>query len=181
MDAKREETEAGKDGTSGTQKRKRPGKARSSTYKELWDRPGYLVRRLHQIHLGLFAEECRGEDITPVQSAILTILRNGEEMDQLTLSTSVGIDRTSGADVIRRLESRGLISRQPSQEDGRAKIVRITPQGRDFIRRVQPMVVRAQKRLVAPLTEDERAEFQRLVNKLIEANNEASRAPMGTH
>lgn len=160
--------------------RKRPGKVRSRTYKELWNRPGYLVRRLHQIHLGLFTEECRGEDLTPVQSAILTVLRNGEEMDQLTLSTSVGIDRTSGADVIRRLERRGLITREPSEVDRRAKIVKITREGREFIARVQPMVARAQQRFVDPLTEEEREEFQRLVNKLISANNDAGRAPLGT-
>lgn len=160
--------------------RKRPGKVKSRTYKELWNRPGYLVRRLHQIHLGLFMEECRGEDLTPVQSAILTVLRNGEEMDQLTLSTSVGIDRTSGADVIRRLERRGLISREESQLDRRAKIVRITDAGRAFINRLQPSVVRAQERLVAPLTEEERQEFQRLLNIMISENNDAGRAPMGT-
>ena len=27
-------------------------------YADLWDRPGYIVRRLHQVHMGLFAEEC---------------------------------------------------------------------------------------------------------------------------
>ena len=40
---------------------------------ELSDRPGFLVRRLHQIHLALFAEECAGLDITPVQYSIMTV------------------------------------------------------------------------------------------------------------
>lgn len=158
----------------------RPGKVKSRTYEELWTRPGYLIRRLHQIHVGLFAEECEGEDITPVQSAILSVLQGGEEMDQLTLSTSVGIDRTSGADVIRRLERRGLVTRMPSEFDRRAKIVKITDAGKVFIRRVRPRMARAQDRLIAPLDDDEREEFFRLINKLVDANNEASRAPMGT-
>ncbi|MFV0492568.1 MAG: MarR family winged helix-turn-helix transcriptional regulator [Pseudorhodobacter sp.] len=158
----------------------RPGKVKSRTYEELWNRPGYLIRRLHQIHVGLFSEECAGLDVTPVQTAILTVLQSGEEMDQLTLSTAVGIDRTSGADVIRRLERRGLLSRAPSEFDRRAKIVKITEAGRKFVRRIRPSMARAQDRLVAPLTEEERDNFQRLVNKMVDANNEASRAPMGT-
>ncbi len=158
----------------------RPGKVKSRTYEELWTRPGYLIRRLHQIHMGLFTEECGNEDVTPVQSAILTVLQSGEEMDQLTLSTSVGIDRTSGADVIRRLERRGLLTRQSSKFDRRAKLVKITEEGKAFIKRVRPRMARAQDRLVAPLTDDEREEFFRLVNKMVDANNDASRAPMGT-
>ena len=159
----------------------RPGKARSRKYRELWKRPGYLVRRLHQIHVGLFAEECGGEDLTPVQFGILTVLQNGEEMDQLTLSTSVGIDRTSGADVIRRLERRGYVTRQPSDRDRRAKIIRITDLGKDCVSRVRPMMARAQERLIGPLDDDEREEFLRLIEKLVNVNNEASRAPLGTH
>lgn len=159
---------------------RRPGKVKSRKYAELWNRPGYLIRRLHQIHLGLFAEQCSNLDLTPVQFAILTVLQSGEEMDQLTLSTSVGIDRTSGADVIRRLERRGLLTRQPSTLDRRARIVKVTDEGKAFARRVRPLMARAQDRLVAPLTEAEREEFYRLVNKMIDANNDASRAPRGS-
>jgi len=166
--------------TESPKKAARPGKVKSRTYDELWNRPGYLIRRLHQIHVGLFAEECGGEEVTPVQSAILTVLQSGEEMDQLTLSTSVGIDRTSGADVIRRLERRGLLTRQSSKFDRRAKLVKITDEGKAFIRRVRPRMARAQERLVAPLTDEERDEFFRLIDKMIDANNDASRAPMGT-
>lgn len=148
-------------------------------YKELWDRPGYLIRRLHQIHLGIFAEECSNEDITPVQFGVLTVLQNGKELDQLTLSTSVGIDRTSGADVFRRLERRKLLTRRPSEFDGRAKLVKITERGREFVTRIRPTVVRAQDRLVSPLSEEELEEFYRLAHKMIEANHTASRAPAG--
>ena len=39
----------------------------ASDYRSLMRRPGFLVRRLHQIHLALFAEECAAFDLTPVQ------------------------------------------------------------------------------------------------------------------
>src|SRR6056297_504736 len=118
-------------------KQPRSGKVKSRKYRELWRRPGYLVRRLHQIHVGLFAEECGGEDITPVQFGMLSVLQGGEGLDKLTLSTSVGVDRTSGADVIRRLERRGLLVRTRSEKDRRAKLIRIRLARRSFSDRVR--------------------------------------------
>ena len=43
----------------------------TNRYKDLWSRPGYLIRRLHKIHVGLFAEACGPENVTAVQFAIL--------------------------------------------------------------------------------------------------------------
>ncbi|WP_108261852.1 MarR family winged helix-turn-helix transcriptional regulator [Mangrovicoccus ximenensis] len=147
-------------------------------YDDLWGRPGYLVRRLHQIHMGLFAEACDGLDLTAVQYAVLSVLYSGEGFDQLSLSKAVGIDRTSGADVIKRLVRRGLATREPSVEDRRARVVRITEEGRRFVRSVRPKMEAAQDRLVSPLDEEEHEMFMQLLRKLIGANNEHSRAPM---
>jgi len=153
-------------------------KKKEKEYVDLWTRPGYLIRRLHQIHVGLFAEECAGEDITPVQFAVLTVLYDGSEMDQFSLSASVGIDRSSGAEVFRRLERRGLLVRTPSDVDGRAKIIKITNQGRKFVDRVRPLMARTQDRFVSPLTDTELKTFYKLIAKLIDANNASSRAPL---
>lgn len=148
-------------------------------YDDLWGRPGYLVRRLHQIHVGLFSEACDGVDLTAVQYAMLSVLfSGGGRFDQLSLSKAVGVDRTSGADVIKRLERRGLIAREPSTEDRRAFVVSITEAGRKVVCQVRPMMEAAQEKLVSPLTEKERDTFTRLILKMIEANNDASRAPM---
>ena len=156
----------------------RSGKEPGRPYADLWGRPGFLVRRMHQIHVGLFAEECKNFDITPIQFAILTVLYGGRALDQITLSTAVGIDRTSGADVIKRLVRRGLVERIPSTEDRRAKLVHITGDGQALVRRMQPRMERAQERLISPLSPAERAMFNELIGKIIQANNDASRAPI---
>lgn len=155
----------------------RPGKKPGRPYADLWSRPGFLVRRMHQIHIGLFAEECRNYDITPIQFALLTVLYSGNALDQVTLSNSVGIDRTSGADVIRRLSRRGLVERVPSKQDRRAKLVHITDEGKALVRKMQPHMERAQERFIGPLTPTEQAKFIELIEKVIRANNDASRAP----
>jgi MarR family transcriptional regulator, lower aerobic nicotinate degradation pathway regulator len=155
----------------------RAGKKPGRPYADLWSRPGFLVRRMHQIHVGLFLEECRDYEITPIQFAILTVLYSGNALDQITLSNSVGVDRTSGADVIRRLYRRGLVERVPSREDRRAMLVHITDEGKAFVRRMQPHMERAQERFISPLTAAEQTLFIGLIEKVVRANNDASRAP----
>ena len=154
------------------------GKEPGRPYADLWARPGYLVRRMHQIHVGLFSEECREFDITPVQFGILTVLYSGKALDQVTLSSSVGIDRTSGADVIKRLYRRSLVERVASTEDKRAKLVHITEAGRALVRKMQPHMERAQDRFISPLSVAEQSQFNELIGKIIQANNDASRAPI---
>lgn len=160
----------------------RPGKLQSGQkldrYESLWDRPGFLVRRLHQIHVAMFHEECGDFGITPVQFGLLTILDRKSPLDQVTLATELGIDRSNVADVVARLEGRGLVERRANPADRRTRLVSITGDGRAFRQRVHKCMEIAQERFVAPLGEEERGVFMRLLRELIEANNETGRAPL---
>jgi len=147
-------------------------------YADMWARPGFLIRRLHQIHVGLFMEECVKFDMTPIQFGFLTVLNEEDALDQITLSAAVGIDRTSGADVIKRLQRRGLLTRVPSNVDRRAKLVQITTEGRDVVKHMYPCMVRSQERFIEPLTKAEHQQLDALLSKLIYANDSASRAPI---
>ena len=77
-------------------------------YTDLWGRPGFLIRRLHQLHVAVFLEECGDFDVTPVQYAVLSVLYRGKALDQVSVAAEVGIDRNNAADVLRRLERRGF-------------------------------------------------------------------------
>lgn len=145
---------------------------------DLWNRPGYLVRRLHQIHVGLFAEEFGKSGLTPVQYAMLSVLAVNTAIDQLSLSKAVGVDRTSGADVIKRLARQDLVMRTTSPEDRRMKLVVITPAGAALVHQMRPAMEAAQDRMMAPLKPEERKIFMDALCRMIEANNSASRAPM---
>lgn len=147
-------------------------------YESLWDRPGFLVRRLHQIHVAMFHEECGRLGVTPVQSGVLTILARRPGLDQVTLGAEVGIDRTNVADVVARLEGRGLIERRTNPADRRTRLVSITAAGRDFLQRVRKGMEVAQERLLAPLDEAGRGDFMRLLRILVDAGNEAGRAAL---
>jgi len=142
----------------------------------LWARPGYLIRRLHQIHSALFLEECGDYDITPVQYGLLTSLAENPDMDQNSLGRELGIDRTNVADVLNRLTRRGLIERNRSKEDKRMVLARLTPEGERVTREMYMAMQRAQLRLLEPLPPAERTAFLTMLIRLVDGNNHLGRA-----
>jgi DNA-binding MarR family transcriptional regulator len=74
----------------------------------LFGRPGFLIRRLHQLHCALFLEETRDFGVTPVQYSLMTTLAARGEMDQNSLALEIGLERTSVAEVLPRMQERGL-------------------------------------------------------------------------
>lgn len=147
----------------------------ATTHELLWGRAGFLVRRLHQIHVTMFLEECASETVTPVQFGVLTVLSDGAKLDQATLGMEVGIDRTNIGDVVSRLEKRGLVKRQTDPADRRVRLVSIKPKGRALVGQLVDKVEKAQARLIERLSAEEREAFLRLLRKLVEANNEQGR------
>tara|TARA_R110000787_G_scaffold9400_2_gene32861 strand:+ start:264 stop:794 length:531 start_codon:yes stop_codon:yes gene_type:complete len=151
-----------------------------SAYGELWARPGFLIRRLHQLHVSIFLEECKSFDVTPVQYAVLSVLYRGDALDQVSVAAEVGIDRNNAADVLRRLERRGFVDRVASDRDRRAKLTRITAAGRRFVEEAHAAMVAAQDRFTASLSPRDRQRLMDLLQKVMLDNNDAGRAPLRT-
>jgi DNA-binding MarR family transcriptional regulator len=145
---------------------------------DLYSKPGHLIRRGQQIAVAIFMEECARFDITPVQYASLVAIRENQNLDATRLSALVAFDRSTLGNVLERLEAKGLIERTGSPQDKRVKVLRLTPGGARVLREVEPAVVKAQERILAPLKPEDRRRFVALLAQLVELNNEASRAPL---
>jgi DNA-binding MarR family transcriptional regulator len=144
----------------------------------LFSRPGFLIRRLHQIHTWLFAEETQKFSITPVQFSLLTALVEHGEMDQNSLALEIGLERTSVAEVLPRLEARQLVERQQSARDKRVKLVKISRKGRALCKRMEQAAQRAHERTIEHLPAEQRELFLLQLIQLVEANNDNSVVPL---
>lgn len=142
--------------------------------------PGHLIRRLHQIHVSVFAERMRGAglDLTSPQFGALMALSERPGIDQATLAGIVALDRPTTGGVVERLEARGLIARTPSSRDRRAKALSLTEAGLALLERAGPVVAEIQTEVLPGLTQKERATFLALAAKAAEAGNGLSRAPL---
>lgn len=141
----------------------------------LWSRSGFLVRRLHQIHVAMFMDELAEYQVTPVQYGLLSILVDMPGIDQFSLAEELGIDRANVHDVLKRLESRRLLVRVVDPQNRRRKLCLATQDGVDFVARHRAGMQKAQQRLIDPLTSAEKATFLALLLKLVEANNDFGR------
>ena len=149
-------------------------------YSETSDRPGFLIRRLHQIHVAIFLEECSGKGITPVQFSVLSSLTEHSALDQGTLGAQVGIDRTNIADVVARLEGKGFVNRIVNPKDRRMKLVSINIKGIKFLELTMESMMRAQEKFVDPLTKSEYETLMKLLKKIFHKNNKTGRAIFDT-
>jgi len=139
--------------------------------------PGHYIRRLQQIAVAIFLQETEAHGVTPVQYAGLQAVRRSPGIDQRTLARSIGLDTSTVAGVIDRLESRGLMVRNSSPDDRRVRLLSLTDEGLALLDEIQPAMMRAQQRILEPLSRKDQQEFMRMIRSVVTANNELSRAP----
>lgn len=115
---------------------------------------GNLIRRAQQLHLALWGQIVSTE-ITSAQYSILVMLHRLGEASQRDLCHSVDLDRSTIADLVRRMELAGLITRRRALEDARRNVVTLTERGRSECVRLTPKVLEVQQELIGHLDEEE--------------------------
>ena len=155
-----------------------PSKPAAVTMDAVYTAPGYLFRRMQQIAVAIFMEECRAFDLTPVQYAALIAIRTHPGIDATRLSAVIAFDRSTLGSVIERLESKQLIERKPAVEDKRVKLLHLTRAGAALLRDIMPSIDRSQARMLQPLKPADRKTLLVLLTQLVDLNNEASRVPL---
>jgi DNA-binding MarR family transcriptional regulator len=148
------------------------------TMDAVYTAPGYLFRRMQQIAVSIFVEECKEFDLTPVQYAALIAIHTHPGIDATRLSAVIAFDRSTLGNVIERLETKSLIERKPDRDDKRVKLLYITKAGAALLREIMPSVERAQARMLQPLRPSDRKTLLALLSQLVDLNNEASRVPL---
>lgn len=144
---------------------------------ELEHLAGYYIRRLHQIAVAAFLEETKLHGITPVQYGALSAVSRQPGIDQRRLAMAVGMDTSTTASVVDRLEARGLLKRNASPGDRRVRLLTVTTDGERLLLTLEPALLRTQDRILTPLPIAERAKFMRMLRTLVQGNSAVSRAP----
>ena len=155
-----------------------PNKAAPVSMDAVYTKPGYLFRRMQQIAVSIFVEECRACDLTPVQYAALVAIRAHPGIDATRLSAVIAFDRSTLGSVIERLQTKAWVERKPSRDDKRIKLLYLTGPGEALLRDIMPSVDRAQARMLQPLRPADRKTLLALMTQLVDLNNEASRVPL---
>jgi DNA-binding MarR family transcriptional regulator len=132
----------------------------------LYARPGFLLRRAHQISTAVFEDECRELGLTPAQFGVLTVVQAHPGMGQSSLARALGFDKVTVLRVLRGLEGRGLVARTTTPDNKRNMSVALTPAGAQVLEQAGKPAERAYKRLLAPLDKQQQAQLLELLHVL---------------
>ncbi|MEH2493519.1 MarR family winged helix-turn-helix transcriptional regulator [Bradyrhizobium sp. AZCC 2230] len=135
----------------------------------LEQRPGFLIRRLHQIHVALFQERCAEFDVTPLQYSLLSALAARGMADQTTLAADVALDRTTTTGALKRLQARRFIERAVRPDDRRARACRLTAAGAALLSRMEAAARAAHHDTLASLGKAEQKRLVKLMQRVVAA------------
>jgi DNA-binding MarR family transcriptional regulator len=133
-------------------------------------RPGFLIRRLHQIHTALFQQKCAAFEITPLQYSLLSALAVRGIADQTTLAADVALDRTTTTGGLKRLQLRKLIERAVDPADRRARMCRLTAAGKSLLAKIETSARAAHRDTLAGLGRADQAAFVAMMQQIVAAN-----------
>jgi DNA-binding MarR family transcriptional regulator len=144
----------------------------------LYRRPGFLLRRANQIAEGVFVNEFAAFDLTPAQCGTLIVAQACPGLDQSAIALAMGFDRATMGQILRNLESRGLLVREASEMDARRRHIFITAAAAELLRNAKVALERAQERLLAPYSPAEREQLLALLQRMCDTFNAETRSPL---
>lgn len=125
-----------------------------------------LAHASHVLSTELTAE-LAGLGITPRGSCVLSAALTGEKT-QIQLADMCGLDKTTMVVTVDELEKAGLVERQTSPVDRRARIIAVTSQGREVSAKAAEVIARVYEDVLSSLPDGERDGFVRGLTRLVE-------------
>jgi DNA-binding MarR family transcriptional regulator len=135
---------------------------------ELGRSPIHLLHRAGQCAENAFQAEMGERDLTPRQLAILMAVAEDEGASQNELVERTGIDRSTLADLVRRLQRKRLLQRHRKKEDARTYAVKLTDQGRRMLRTAEPLAKRVDERVLNALPDKQRDQFMAALVSIVD-------------
>jgi DNA-binding MarR family transcriptional regulator len=145
------------------------GPRKSANGFDLSQSPSHLLRRCVQYANDLFSHEPAVSDLTKQQYTVLVAVEQNEGVSQTDLVQLTGIDRSTLAEMIRRMIEKGLLARERTESDQRANAVHLAAGGKKALRGARAASERVEKTLLAALPAAERPKFARMLSLIVAA------------
>ncbi len=131
------------------------------------DELGFHLRRSQIAAFKVFAQTVTAaEGITPGLYGMLQVIANNPGLSQSALAEAMEVDRSSIVKVVNQLEEKGLIARDASPTDRRSYCLRMKPEGKLALKRIEEAVMHQDRQFAAALSAAERATLIDLLKRL---------------
>ncbi len=129
--------------------------------------PIHLLHRAGQCAGDIFQSKMGESDLTPRQYAVLLTVAGNEGLSQTQLVDKTGIDRSTLADIVRRMLKKGLLQRRRTREDARAYAVKLTEDGWRLLKSVEPIAREVDAAIISTLSGEDQERFIGLLNTIV--------------
>ena len=129
----------------------------------------HLLHRAGQCAEVLFANETSKSDLTPRQYAVLACVAQNPDISQTGLVEQTGVDRSTLADIVRRLVKKGLLQRKRTRSDARMYAVRLSAKGQSTLGSIKPIAARVDQLILSVLRADQRSDFIEALGVIVRA------------
>ena len=116
--------------------------------------------------------------LRPRQYAILTSVQINPDISQTGLVEQTGVDRSTLADIVRRLVKKGLLQRKRTRRDARMYAVRLTAKGKSALGSVRPIAAKVDQRILSVLRADQRGDFIEALGEIVKAMSSQRRSDL---
>ena len=129
----------------------------------------HLLHRASQFADQQFEQASAAQGLTARQLVVLDAIAKLDDPSQTAVCDVTGIDRSTLADMVRRLCARRLVVRRRSRADARAYTLRLTEEGSNCLAKLLPIMAEAEKKMTGPLSESRRREFVEIIRSILPA------------
>ena len=126
---------------------------------------GYILRQASQRHASIFTSRIP-EQLTTTQFSTLVRLQEVGPCSQNQLGRLTAMDAATIKGVTDRLIQRGFVAATLDPDDGRRRMLALTPAGLDAVARAIPAGLEISAETLEPLSSEEREQFLKLLKKL---------------
>ncbi|ARJ43669.1 transcriptional regulator [Pantoea alhagi] len=129
----------------------------------------HLMRQLFQEHTAYWQQLL--PDLTKPQYSVLRAVAEKPGIEQVELIEAAVSTKATLAEMLSRLEKRGILRREHAPEDKRRRFVFLTPAGEQQLQHAIPLASEADQAFLNRLEQHEQDEFVRLLDKMVPEKN----------
>ena len=132
---------------------------------ELRNKAFHLLRQLFQQHTARWQHAL--PDLTKPQYAVMRAIAECPGIEQVNLMEAAVSTKATLAEMLSRMEKRGLVRRENDPLDKRRRFVYLTPEGEALLKVSMPLGNRVDEEFLGRLNAEERAQFALLIKKMM--------------
>jgi DNA-binding MarR family transcriptional regulator len=144
---------------------------------KLYTRPGFLLRRAHQICVAVFESNFERLALSPAQYSVMIALHDLKDVNQGDLAKAIGMNKVTVSQIVQGLEGRGWIVRKTAEADRRRRVLALTSAGRRALMQTAAMAEATYAEQMAPLSEADRKRLMKLLQRMVDVLESRARTP----